>query len=144
MNDLKKFEPNKPSRHVLHPLYDNFGPPVSKAAARNKLGLDVDGRIILFFGFIRHYKGLDMLLVAMADPRIREQGIRLLVAGEYYEDQAPYQQIIREKKDRRSAPASYRFYPRFAGKTLSLCSGCRCTTLPQRHPERRYAIGLSF
>ena len=96
--DLQKLGDRWPVQLVRHPLYDNFGEPESKEQARRQLNIEPSDRILLFFGFIRHYKGLDMLLVAMADPRIREQGIRLLVAGEYYEDQAPYQQIIREKK----------------------------------------------
>jgi glycosyltransferase involved in cell wall biosynthesis len=49
---------------------------------------------VLFFGFIRQYKGLDIALEAMADPRIRAAGIRLLVAGEFYEDRAPYTELI--------------------------------------------------
>ena len=97
MADLRTFEPTKPARLVLHPLYDNFGDPVPKAEARKKLGLDTDGRLILFFGFIRKYKGLDILLEAMADERIREQGIRLLVAGEFYEDEKPYLATIEQK-----------------------------------------------
>lgn len=96
--DLRKLGDRWPVQLVRHPLYDNFGEPESKEQARRQLNIAPNDRILLFFGFIRHYKGLDLLLEAMADPRIRQQGIRLLVAGEYYEDQAPYQQIIREKK----------------------------------------------
>jgi glycosyltransferase involved in cell wall biosynthesis len=50
----------------------------------------------LFFGFIRQYKGLDLLLKAMADERIKKEHIRLLVAGEFYEDDKPYLQLIKE------------------------------------------------
>jgi glycosyltransferase involved in cell wall biosynthesis len=102
MDDLRKFEKYKPARTVIHPLYDNFGPIIPKAEARmllkEKLGLDLnrDERIILFFGFIRKYKGLDVLLRAMADPVIRDSGIRLLVAGEFYEDRNRYTQLIAE------------------------------------------------
>jgi glycosyltransferase involved in cell wall biosynthesis len=99
MNDLRGFEKTKPARQVLHPLYDNFGAPVPKPEAREELrrkGLAIgDGdKVILFFGFIRRYKGLDILLEAMADPRIRGAGIRLLVAGEFYEDEKPYREQI--------------------------------------------------
>lgn len=97
LDDLRKFERNKPAKLVMHPLYDNFGAPVSKAEARQKLGLDMDGRLILFFGFIRRYKGLDLLLEAMAEARMRQQQIRLLVAGEFYEDEKPYQAIIDQR-----------------------------------------------
>jgi len=94
MNDLRKFEAEKPARQVLHPLYDNFGERLSKKEARKKLGISVDENVILFFGFIRNYKGLDLLLKAMADERIRQSGIKLLVAGEFYEDEKPYREII--------------------------------------------------
>ena len=63
--DLKTFT-NKPSKQIVHPLYDNFGNAIDKKEARRKLGLNEDENIILFFGFIRHYKGLDVLLHAMS------------------------------------------------------------------------------
>lgn len=93
--DLKRFDNRKPAQFVPHPLYDNFGDPIPQAEARHALGLPAEGRLILFFGFIRRYKGLDILLEAMADPRIAGAGIRLLVAGEFYEDEAPYQALLR-------------------------------------------------
>jgi glycosyltransferase involved in cell wall biosynthesis len=92
--DLKRFNDRKPAQFVPHPLYDNFGDPMPQAEARSALGLPAEGRLILFFGFIRRYKGLDILLEAMADPRIAEAGIRLLVAGEFYEDEAPYRALL--------------------------------------------------
>jgi glycosyltransferase involved in cell wall biosynthesis len=100
MHDLRVFEKDKPAAQVLHPLYDNFGEPVSRQAARAMLrsltGLPVgDGdKILLFFGFIRGYKGLDILLDAMTDKRVRSAGIKLLIAGEFYEDEKPYLQQI--------------------------------------------------
>ncbi|HMH21033.1 MAG TPA: glycosyltransferase [Puia sp.] len=100
MDDLRVFEKVKPARQVPHPLYDNFGEPVPKQRAREELrrltGLDMgeNDRIILFFGFIRRYKGLDILLEAMADERVRAAGIRLLIAGEFYEDEKPYREQI--------------------------------------------------
>jgi glycosyltransferase involved in cell wall biosynthesis len=88
--DLRLFDKEKPAVFVSHPLYDNFGEPVSKSEARSKLGLSPDQKIILFFGFIRQYKGLDLLLEAMSDERIKAAGIRLVVAGEFYEESQPY------------------------------------------------------
>lgn len=102
MSDLRKFEKNKPAERVIHPLYDNFGEIIPKKEARKilnerlKLNIAEGEKIILFFGFIRKYKGLDILLRAMAEPRMRESGIRLLVAGEYYEDEKSYQDLITE------------------------------------------------
>jgi glycosyltransferase involved in cell wall biosynthesis len=102
MDDLRKFEKTKPARRVIHPLYDNFGEIISKEEARRllneKLELPINEheKIILFFGFIRKYKGLDILLRSMADPLIKNSGIRLLIAGEYYEDANTYQKLIEE------------------------------------------------
>ena len=63
--DLRLFEKTKAAKLVSHPLYDNFGALLPKAEAREKLGLPLTEKIILFFGFIRHYKGLDLLLDAL-------------------------------------------------------------------------------
>jgi len=94
MYDLRLIEPAKPAMHVLHPLYDNFGNAVSKIEARKKLELPQDEKIILFFGFIRKYKGLDLLLEAMSIVKEKAPAIKLMIAGEFYEDQKPYLQII--------------------------------------------------
>ena len=94
-SDLRKFEPIKPAILVNHPLYDNFGATVSKTEARNHLQLPIDKKIIVFFGFIRHYKGLDLLIEAMADQRVKDAEILLLVAGEFYKDPKPYLEQIK-------------------------------------------------
>jgi glycosyltransferase involved in cell wall biosynthesis len=94
LNDLRTFEKDKPAVQVLHPLYDNFGEPVSKYEAREQLGIDKEGKIVLFFGFIRKYKGLDILLEAMKIIREKDPDIKLLVGGEFYEDNKPYDELI--------------------------------------------------
>jgi glycosyltransferase involved in cell wall biosynthesis len=69
---------------------------LTKKEAAVKLGLYEQKNYVLFFGFIRHYKGLDLLLEAFADKRLREFPLKLIIAGEFYENPAPYlQQIIR-------------------------------------------------
>ncbi|MBS1915432.1 MAG: glycosyltransferase [Bacteroidetes bacterium] len=94
MKDLRRFETTKPAKQVQHPLYDNFGEVISKTDARKRLGIDANEKIILFFGFIRKYKGLDILLDAMADERIRSSNIKLLIAGEFYGDEKFYNEQI--------------------------------------------------
>jgi glycosyltransferase involved in cell wall biosynthesis len=101
LKDLQDFPLSKPvakTGYHAHPLYDNFGHSVSKSEACKVLGLDVNKRYILFFGFIRNYKGLDLLLDAMALLPESLQDVNLLVAGEYYEDSAPYDEIIARKQ----------------------------------------------
>ena len=85
----------KPALYRPHPLYDNFGPIKSKAAALAALGQSYSGQYLLFFGFIRAYKGLDILLEAFADKRLAQLPVKLIIAGEFYEDAAPYEELIK-------------------------------------------------
>lgn len=110
MQDLRQFEPTKPAQLVNHPLYDNFGPIIPKAEARQHLGIPQEKKILLFFGFIRKYKGLDILLEAMKLIKERSQqpvlgsqtsrsqasGIQLFIAGEFYEDKKAYDDQIKQ------------------------------------------------
>lgn len=96
--DLKEFVKDKPAQFVAHPLYDNFGEKIDKGEARNHLKIFGDVHIILFFGFIRKYKGLDILLNAFKILQ-QEYGIgnlRLLIAGEFYEDEKNYQDLLND------------------------------------------------
>jgi len=93
--DLDQFATNdKKKKIVPHPLYDNFGEIISKRKAIAKLKLNEDFSYMLFFGFIRKYKGLDLLLEAMT--RIENPKIKLIIAGEFYEDAQPYIDLINE------------------------------------------------
>ncbi len=85
----------KPALYRPHPLYDNFGPIKAKAAALAALKLPDDVSYLLFFGFIRAYKGLDILLETFADERLRKLPVKLIIAGEFYEDAAPYEELIK-------------------------------------------------
>jgi glycosyltransferase involved in cell wall biosynthesis len=97
LDDLQKLGfTNKPALYRPHPLYDNFGPAKPKATALAALGLDPAFRYVLFFGFIRAYKGLDILLNAMADARVAALPVKLIIAGEFYEDAAPYEALIQK------------------------------------------------
>lgn len=99
LTDLRIFEKDKPAKAVLHPLYDNFGEKISTAEARKFLNIGADKKIVLFFGFIRKYKGLDILLDAMKilhDNKQQTTNIKLLIAGEFYEDRKPYDEQIEQ------------------------------------------------
>ncbi|MEO6301851.1 MAG: glycosyltransferase [Bacteroidia bacterium] len=94
LNDISKFSDNKNKAYSPHPMYETYGPAVSVEEAREKLNLNNNDKIILFFGLIRHYKGLDLLMEAMAHPQIKKENIKLLIAGEFYEDKQPYLDLI--------------------------------------------------
>jgi len=95
MSDLGSFDRFKTRKLLYHPIYDHFGEAVPMAEARERLGLGVKDRVILFFGIIRHYKGLDLLLNAVARMPDREN-LMVLVAGEFYEDKDECMGIIRK------------------------------------------------
>lgn len=93
--DLLLINPGAEYKVLPHPVYSNFGMPVSKDEARQKLKL-TDKNLILFFGFIRDYKGLDVLLKSMA--LLKEEKISLIVAGEFYSNSQFYLNLINELK----------------------------------------------
>lgn len=94
LKDLSMFDKIKPRSYYPHPLYDNFGDVIPKHEAKAKLGLDQNTSYLLFFGFIRDYKGLDLLLEAMAYEEFDSMGIKVLIAGEYYGNEEKYNAMI--------------------------------------------------
>ncbi len=77
-----------PALFSPHPMFSNFGERVERAEACRALGLDANLQYLLFFGLIREYKGLDILLEAWS--RVRRDGQKLIVAGEFYDDKERY------------------------------------------------------
>lgn len=96
LNDLRQFSTTKPAVFCPHPLYDHYGQRLSRTEALQQLQLAENKKYVLFFGFIRAYKGLDLLLEAFADERLCNSDIQLIVAGEFYGDSAPYLAKIKE------------------------------------------------
>ncbi len=111
LNDLDLFDKNKPREFCPHPLYDNFGESIGRNEALSQLKFDPSFRYLLFFGFIRDYKGLDILLEAMGDPEIKKMPLKLIVAGEFYTDSKPYFEIINKHDIKRSVIISDDFIP---------------------------------
>lgn len=96
LNDLTLFDSVKPRVFCRHPLYDNFGKQVDREEALSELSLDTNNRYMLFFGLIRDYKGLDIMLKAYADSRLRKMGVKLIVAGEFYNNAEKYFELEKE------------------------------------------------
>jgi glycosyltransferase involved in cell wall biosynthesis len=140
--DLFEFETNKPVQLIQHPLYDNFGDIMSKDEARKQLGLSPGDKIILFFGFIRQYKGLDLLLKAMADKEIRQQQIKLLVAGEFYEDAKQYLDLVSEYNLQDQVILKTNFIPDSEVK-FYLCAA-DCVVQPYRNATQSGVTPLAY
>lgn len=91
--DLLRLKPDAVFRRVPHPLYAQFDRGRwTRETARQHLGLEPDAEVVLFFGYVRRYKGLDVLLEAWRPVRARRPAT-LIVAGDFYEDPAPYRAL---------------------------------------------------
>ena len=90
-NDLLSLYPHAKFCLQAHPLYNHFGEKQDRKTARESLHLNPDKKTLLFFGLIRDYKGLDLLLRAMS---FLDDSYQLVAAGESYGDFGKYRQII--------------------------------------------------
>jgi glycosyltransferase involved in cell wall biosynthesis len=111
LDDLNSFDTKKPRLFCPHPLYDNFGAKVERSKALNNLKLDSNFKYILFFGLIRDYKGLDLLIKAFADERFRSLKVKLIVAGEFYSDEEKYTELIEKHNLKNHIELHNRFVP---------------------------------
>ncbi|HKL02513.1 MAG TPA: glycosyltransferase, partial [Cryomorphaceae bacterium] len=92
--DIDIMAPGRPVMTSPHPIYEFFGSAIPALRARTELNLDPDRRYVLFFGFVRAYKGLDLLIRAIGNEKVRKLGVHLIVAGEFYEEESKYVKLI--------------------------------------------------
>ena len=91
--ELKAYT-SAPALFSPHPMFENFGKAVERDEACRRIGIDPAQRYTLFFGLIRDYKGLDLLLKAWA--KWMPDGRKLLIAGEFYASREKYISLIEE------------------------------------------------
>lgn len=91
--DLLSVVENPRYKFVPHPVYEIFGDPIEKSEARNRIGIGENENVALFFGYIRKYKGLHILLEATKKV-LDSMRLKLLVIGEFYDDEKSYRQQI--------------------------------------------------
>jgi D-inositol-3-phosphate glycosyltransferase len=94
MGFLPANTPQSRVRFAPHPIYDTYGQILDRDQAQNQLNLPNGSKVMLFFGLIRAYKGLDVLLEALSLVALKFPDLHLIIAGECYEDWSPYQQMI--------------------------------------------------
>ncbi|OHX68212.1 glycosyltransferase [Flammeovirga pacifica] len=95
--DLRSFVPQAASLERPHPLYNHFGQKSDQKKSRQQLGLDENKKTLLFFGFIREYKGIDLLIKAFNQ---LDDDYQLVIAGEVYGDFTVYQKLIDQNKNK--------------------------------------------
>ena len=142
MNDLNTFTNSPHKKFLLHPLYTSFGEKLDKLESRKKLSLPPTDKTVLFFGLIRQYKGLDLLLEAMADSRIKTMNIKLLVAGEFYEDKKAYLDIIEKHNLKDNVVLYDAFIPNEEVKTYF--SAADLLALPYKHATQSGVTQVAF
>ena len=131
--DLKLFnKKNKPVIHSKHPVYNLFGEKIDKREAReyikNEFGIDVvNDKVILFFGYIRKYKGLNYLIDAMKEVT-GKMNVKLLVVGEFYEDEIKYREQIKNNNLEKNIFVISDFMPN--EKVRYFFSACDLVVLP--------------
>lgn len=123
-----------------HPMFENFGEAVDRAEACRRLGLDPDIRYMLFFGLIRDYKGLDLLLRAWASAR--PEGYRLIVAGEFYASREKYVSLIDESGLRDEVALHDRFIP--DEDVRYYFSAADCLVLPYRSATQSGVTQIAY
>lgn len=125
--DLLKVLPMAKYRLLPHPVYSNFGIAVEKTEAKKYLKL-ISERTILFFGFIRDYKGFDILLLALS--KLKDLNIKLIVAGEFYTDKEKFLNIIKENKLEEQVILKSDFIP--SSEVKYYFSACDAVVLPYK------------
>jgi len=94
VKDIATLSPSTPKTFSPHPIYDHYGERLGKDESCTHLGLDKQKEYMLFFGLVRAYKGLDLLIEALGKVKDEMPELQLLVAGEYYEDENKYKEQI--------------------------------------------------
>lgn len=140
--DLLSFKTGKTFVQLAHPLYDNFGAAIDPITAKKKLNIPSDQHILLFFGFIRKYKGLDILLEAMAKPAVKALNITLLVAGEFYQDKQPYLEQISNLGIENDVIIRDTFIP--DSEVATICCTADFIVQPYRHATQSGVTPLAY
>ena len=139
--DLLELKPEAKNKILPHPIYSNFGELVDKKEARKFLDLPINEKLILFFGFIRDYKGLDVLLETMKILKA-EYNIKLIVAGEYYSNEEKYKKIINELKLQHLLYLFTDFIP--TSEVKYYFSACDAVILPYRNATQSGIVQIAM
>jgi glycosyltransferase involved in cell wall biosynthesis len=138
--DLLKLVSNPQYKKVAHPIYEIFGESIPKQDARDRLHLS-DERILLFFGYVRRYKGLDILLDAMKFV-VHQLNVKLLVVGEFYDDEQQY----RSQAERLGLKDAVQFVSEYISndRVAEYFSAVDCVVLPYRSATQSGIVQIAY
>ena len=138
--DLLSINTASKNRILPHPIYSNFGLPIDKHEARNHLKLK-DGKLILFFGFIRDYKGLDILFNSLNILK-NEIDLKLIVAGEFYSNREKYLKLADDLELKENLLLFTDFIP--TSEVKYYFSAADCVILPYRDATQSGIVQIAM
>ncbi|NDW10887.1 glycosyltransferase [Dysgonomonas sp. 520] len=137
--DLLQLVPDANILLAPHPIYDHYKEKTDKTEARKELNIDSDKKTLLFFGLIREYKGLDILIESMS---FLDDSYQLVIAGESYEDFSKYRTLI-DKSPRRSNIKTFEQYIP-DDMVTTLFSAADVLVLPYRSATQSGVVALAY
>lgn len=138
-SDLRKDNRDKLIEYCPHPLFDHFGEIIPKKEARKLLGIDLDSKLMLFFGLIRDYKGLDLLLYAIKESSLN---LKLMVAGEFYSNSEQYYKLVKDL----GLEEKVMFFPEFIpdNKVANFFSAADLIVQPYKHATQSGVTQIAY
>lgn len=137
--NLKTLGLSVPTLALEHPIYDHYPAMIDKTVAQEELGLKKDKKTLLFFGLIRSYKGLDLLIGAM---NLLDDSYQLVIAGECYGSFSSYQQLICLSKNSENIKVLEHYIPDEMVSTLFSASDV--LVLPYRSATQSGVVAVAY
>ncbi|MGQ9864617.1 MAG: glycosyltransferase [Bacteroidia bacterium] len=142
----KQLKQNFPRKKIFRselPIYDHLADEyVDSSSLREKFSLALDARVLLFFGYVRKYKGLDLLIQALAHLKNTSPPYTLLVAGEFYEDKTFYVELIEQLGLKEQVQLYDEYIPNEKVKDFFLVSDV--VVLPYRSATQSGILNLAY
>ncbi|UZR94496.1 glycosyltransferase [Chondrinema litorale] len=138
-NELKEYIPDAKLMLHPHPIYNHFGGKIPKVDALKSLNLPTGKKTLLFFGLIREYKGLDVLLKAFNK---LSDAYQLVIAGESYEDFSKYEELINNSPNRDRIFVFRRYIP--DDEVASFFSASDLCVLPYKSATQSGVVAVAF
>lgn len=137
--DLLELKPD--AKYIIHshPLYDHYGSKIEQTEAKKKLDIPLGKKVILFFGFIRDYKGLDLLIDSMKN---LSDDYMLLISGEVYGDFKKYDEQIDSAELREKISLHIRYIPET--EIPLFFSAADVCVLPYRTATQSGIVGIAY
>ena len=143
-NKLKDILAEKRMYKSELPIYDCYqnSQAINIDSLKSILGYSHKNKILLFFGYIRKYKGLDVLLEALSDLTALDNSFRLLVVGEFYDDERSYQEIIKKFHLENYVQIINRFVPNEEVEKYFMISDC--VVLPYKSATQSGVLNIAY